>query len=133
MDTNRISTLKKFEEHKGEHVLCNYRVFRFIGILEDDMDYCYVLYDGRKVHFHTILDRLTVLKGKIDQGHYDEMVRLAKINHEDQPDIWMITTKNDGVTPETVLTLNREAKADITEQCMETPNKLMADLCWDLN
>ena len=75
--------LKEFDEHKGEFVLNGtYRVYRLIGISEDDFDYSYVLYDGRNLSFETPLIKLIYLKGKIDKEDYEGLEKSARLNHE---------------------------------------------------
>lgn len=79
------SIIKEWEEHKGEFVLTqSHSLERFIAIGDDSEDYYYVTYDGRSITWNTCVGKLVYLKGKIDEGDYNEFIRLAKLNHFDQ-------------------------------------------------
>jgi hypothetical protein len=73
----------EFNSFKGQFVICSGQVYRFIGIADDDEDWYYVLYDGRKITLHSCVGSITPLKGYIYDDHYDEMIRLAHLNHYD--------------------------------------------------
>ena len=74
---------KEFNEFKGQFVICSDQVYRFIGIADDDEDWYYVLYDGRRITLHSCVGSITPLKGYIYDDDYDEMIRIAKLNHYD--------------------------------------------------
>jgi hypothetical protein len=82
MDNLTIIT-KEFNELKGQFVICSDQVYRLLGIADDDEDWYYVLYDGRKITLHSCVGRITPLKGYILEDHYKEMIRLAHYNHYD--------------------------------------------------
>jgi len=63
---NEEVTIKNFNELKGQHVLINRKVLRFIAIVCDQNDYLYILWDGRDIKYHTILEPIIQLKNKID-------------------------------------------------------------------
>jgi len=91
IDTNRESTLNTFKDLKGEMVLVSrmeHQVWQFVAIAEDDDDYLYVLYDGRKLVLSTILDRMIPLKGKIDSEDYESIVRNSKMNFFSSDNFW---------------------------------------------
>ena len=115
----------QFEELKGQMVICSNRVFRFIGIADDGDDYYYVLYDGRRITLHSCVGSITRLKGYILDRDYNEMVRLAKLNHFDQPTLW-----GNEVSEETIKS-SEDHKAEITNWSQET--KFIVGPCWDLN
>jgi hypothetical protein len=73
----------EFNQLKGQMVICGDQVYRFIGIADDDEDWYYALYDGRRITLHSCVGRITPLKGYIQQKDYDEMIRIAKLNHYD--------------------------------------------------
>jgi hypothetical protein len=75
---------QEYENLKGQYVLVHNESHRLIGICEDECDYYYCLYDGRRLHLTTCLTRITPLKGYILDDHYKEMLRLAQLNHYDQ-------------------------------------------------
>lgn len=81
MDSNLVKFLEEFDKHKGEFVIISYnKVERFIGIGEDDLDYYYITYNGRKLRWNTCVGPIFYLKDKIDDKDYNELVRIAKLN-----------------------------------------------------
>ena len=48
MDNLTIIT-KEFNELKGQFVICSDQVYRLLGIADDDEDWYYALYDGRRI------------------------------------------------------------------------------------
>lgn len=124
MDNLTIIT-NQFNELKGQMVICSDRVLRFIGIADDDEDYYYVLYDGRKITLHSCVGRITMLKGYILDKDYNEMVRLAKINHFDQPTLWGNKVSEDAIE------FNEKHKSEITTWDKKT--RIILGPCWDLN
>ena len=89
MDNNLRRLIDQFEENKGQFVIVDNKVSRFVCISEDDLDYYYVTYDGRKIRWHSSVGRYMPLKGRLDERDYNELVRLAKINHFDQEDFFI--------------------------------------------
>ena len=89
MTDNKTLILNQFEENRGQFVIMHNKVVRLVAIAEDEMDYYYVCYDGRKIIWHSCVGSYTVLKNKIDEKDYNEMIRWAKINHFDQDDFLM--------------------------------------------
>lgn len=83
MSDNKTKILEEISNWGGQFVLCDFKVWRLIGIAQDEWDYYYALYDGRNLHLHTILSRITPLAYVIDDTHYNEMVRIARLNHFD--------------------------------------------------
>jgi hypothetical protein len=82
MDNLTIIT-NEFNQLKGQMVICSDQVYRLIGIADDDEDWYYALYDGRRITLHSCVGRIIPLKGFIQQRDYDEMIRIAKLNHYD--------------------------------------------------
>jgi|688.fasta_scaffold01065_70 hypothetical protein len=121
MDSNLTLILKEFEELKGQFVINHNVVERFIAIGTDDQDYYYVTYNGRETKWNTCVGRIIPLKGKIDEKHYKEFIRLAKLNHYDQAGTW-------GRDDEWAT----NHKLEITE-LGENNDKYLTDICWDLN
>lgn len=75
---------EEFDQLAGQFVLYDiYSAARFIGIIEGDDDFYYVIYDGRKIIYHSCVMSIYQLKDKIEDIAYDEMVRIAKLNHHD--------------------------------------------------
>jgi hypothetical protein len=82
---NKELILNEFEQLKGQFVITeSWEVERLVAIGEDEMDYYYITYDGRKLKFHTCVGRIIPLKGKIDDKHYNEFERIANLNHYDR-------------------------------------------------
>jgi len=120
---SKTHILKEYEELKGQFVLSHDRVYRFIGISEDQHDYYYVLYDGRKITCATCVGRITPLKGFIRQDDYNEMVRLAKLNHHDQPTVYG--------SKEDMTEFNRKHKEEVTT--WDEGNNFIVGPFWELN
>ena len=123
MDNLEIFT-KEFNDLRGQFVICSDRVYRFIGIGDDDNDYYYALYDGRKITLHSCVGRITPLKGYILQKDYDEMIRLAKLNHFDQSTLW------GNSQPEEAAEFSRKHKEEITDW---KDARFILGPYWDLN
>lgn len=85
MDNNLKLILNEFEQLKGQFVITmDWKVERLVAIGEDDMDYYYITYNGRKLKWNTCVGRLVQLKGKIDDDDYNEFERIADLNHYDR-------------------------------------------------
>jgi len=95
ISNNKKLLIKQFEENCGQFVIMGNDVVRFIGIAEDDMDYYYVTYDGRKINWHSAVGSYTVLKGKIDEKDYNHLIHVAKLNHFDQDDFFSPSTEEE--------------------------------------
>ena len=90
MSDNKTLILKEFEKLKGQFVISdNWHTERLIAIGEDEWDYYYITYDGREIHWHTCVSRIMPLKGYLRDEDYNELVRIAKLNHYDQVDFEM--------------------------------------------
>jgi hypothetical protein len=128
MDSNLTLILKEFEELKGQFVINHNVVERFIGIGSDDDDYYYITYNGRETKWNTCVGGIVPLKGKIDDKHYNEFIRLAKINHFDQPNLWIPRTDEDKkkMLESSILHKNEISKVNGTD-------KYLTDIYWDLN
>ena len=51
MVDNKTLILNQFEGNQGQFIIMSNKVVRLVAIAEDDMDYYYVTYDGRKIHW----------------------------------------------------------------------------------
>ena len=129
MDSNLNRILKEFEELKGQFVITNsWTIERLVAIGDDDMDYYYITYDGRKLTWNTCVGKLVRLKNKIDEKDYNDFIRLAKMNHFDQENLWLPKEEEQ---KEKILRLNREHKLEITT--LSEPNRFLTEVCWELN
>jgi hypothetical protein len=82
---NRELILNEFEQLKGQFVITqSWDVERLVAIAEDEHDYYYITYNGRKFVWNTCVGRIIPLKGKIDDKHYNEFERIADLNHYDR-------------------------------------------------
>jgi hypothetical protein len=124
MTDNLTLITNEFENLKGQYVLVDCESFRLIGIVEDEHDYYYCLYDGRKLKLTTCLMRITPLKGYIIEDHYNEMIRIAKLNHYDQPSLWG-TNKN-------IAEFNEKHKEELTSD-WDKNTKFILGPYWELN
>ncbi len=120
--------LNQFEKNKGQFVIMYGKVVRLVAIAQDNDDYYYVCYDGRKIVWHSCVGSYTVLKNKIDDKDYTEMIRLAKINHFDQDDLWMPSTEEDKAQQKHYA---KKHKQKMEKE--EGDNKYLTPFCWDLN
>ena len=128
MDKNKILLLEQFERNKGQFVIMHDRVLRFVAIAEDDMDYYYVCYDGRKLVWHSAVGSYTVLKNKIDDKDYNELIRIAKINHYDQDDLWMPRTEEEKIQQKHYAKKHKQKMEQV-----EGDSRYLVPFCWDLN
>ena len=120
--------LNQFEENRGQFVIIGNKVVRLVAIATDNDDYYYVSYDGRKIVWHSCVGSYTVLKNKIEDKDYMEMIRLSKINHYDQDDFLMPSTAN-YATQQKKFAKKHKQKMEKEEG----DNKYLTPFCWDLN
>jgi hypothetical protein len=126
MDSNLRLIFEEFNRLKGQFVItASWKIERLIAIGEDDIDYYYVTYDGQKLSWNTCVGRLMPLKGQLHERDYNELVRLAKINHYDQPYLW------GNKDPDKVSEFNEQHKKEITT--INEPDRFLTEICWDLN
>lgn len=122
---NRTLILEEFESLKGQFIITDSRVIhRLIAIGEDDMDYYYVTYDGRRLHWNTCVGRIMPLKGYLRDKDYNEFIRMAKLNHYDQPTVW----RNSAEEGEEFSEKHKEEM-----MTLKGDDKFISEVCWDLN
>lgn len=122
---NRKLILEQFEELKGQFVITDsHAIQRLIAIGDDDMDYYYVTYDGRRLYWNTCVGRIMPLKGYLRDKDYNELVRLAKLNHYDQPSLY-------GKLPEEWKEFSNNHKEEMMS--LKGDDKFISEVCWDLN
>ena len=125
MDENLKKILDEFEKLKGQFVItCSWEIERLVAVGQDDMDYYYITYDGRKLKWNSCVGRLMPLKGFLRDEDYKELVRLAKLNHFDQIGLW----GND--KPEETSQFNEAHKKEITE--IKEPDEFLTEIFWKL-
>ena len=129
MDNNLKLILQEFEELKGQFVINHETVERFIAIGTDDDDYYYITFNGRETRWSTCVGTLIPLKGKIDEKHYNEFIRMAKMNDYDQPNLWLPKTEESKLE---TLKQVENFKKEISNRVNGT-DKYLTEICWDLN
>lgn len=120
--------LEQFNQHKGEFVLLHNKLVRLVCVGDDGEDYYWVVYDGRNVFWHSCLISFVVLKNKIDDKDYNEFIRLAKINHFDQENLFIPSTEED---KEYTKKHSLEHKQKMEE--VNGNDKYLTDFCWFIN
>lgn len=128
MDNNLRRLIDQFEENKGQFVIVDNKVTRLVCVAEDDMDYYYVTYNGRKVFWHSAVGRYMPLKGRLDEKDYSELIRLAKINHFDQDDFFMPSEEE---AKEAQKKFADEHKKEMMKETGD--DKYLVSFCWDIN
>ena len=89
MEDNLTLIKAEFEKLKGQFVITSsWEIERLIAIGEDEWDYYYITYNGRKLQWNTCVGKLVPLKGYLRDRDYNEFIRLAELNHFDQASIW---------------------------------------------
>ena len=89
MTDNKTLIIAEFEKLKGQFVInASWDIERLVAVGEDDMDYYWITYDGRKLKWNTCVGGLMPLKGYLRDKDYAELVRLARLNHYDQATLW---------------------------------------------
>lgn len=118
--------LEEFESLKGQFVITSGQdIERLVAIGEDDEDYYYVTYNGRKLTFSTAVGRIMPLKGYLRDEDYLELRRLGRLNHFDQAELW--GSKSSEETKE----FNEKHKAEM--MALKEPDKFLTEVCWELN
>ena len=133
MQENKKFILEKFDKLKGQHVLIHDKVLRFIAIAQDRYDYLYVMWDGKNIHQKTILDRMSQLKGNIEDEHYQDFIRVSELNDSDSDN--RFGPRNEKEKIETKLEANK-VKTKIQHELNETNDldfELLSEICWELN
>lgn len=86
MNTNtKDIILQEFAHRKGELVLNqSHKVSQLVGIGEDDFDYYYIMYDGRRLNWESCVGRFIPLKGQLCEKDYNYLRRIADLNYMDK-------------------------------------------------
>lgn len=77
---------KEFDELKGQFIITvSNKIQRLIAIGDDSFDYYYVTWDGYsdKLTWSSCVGRIMPLKGHLRDKDYNELIRIAKLNHLD--------------------------------------------------
>jgi hypothetical protein len=126
MDNSLKEILEEFESLKGQFVITSGQdIERLVAIGEDDEDYYYVTYNGRKLTFSSAVGRVMPLKGYLRDEDYFELRRLARLNHFDQSELW--GSKSSEETKE----FNEKHKTEMMS--LKEPDRFLTEVCWELN
>lgn len=125
MEDNKTLILREFEELRGQFVItAGWEIERLVAVGEDDMDYYWITYDGRTFRWNSCVGGLMPLKGHLRDKDYNELVRLAELNHFDRVTRW-----GKEITEE-VKDFVRQHKNELVQ--LPENHKFLSDLCWDL-
>ena len=119
MDNLKI-ILEEFEKYKGQFVISERnKVVRFISLLEDEYDYYYMLYDGKKIILESCVGRIIPLKGYLREEDYKHLIGCAELNDNDQ-------IIDNGI---------EKIKEDIQKQISDYKgkNNFLTEICLELN
>ena len=123
---NKTLILQEFENLKGQFVItASWSIERLVAIGEDEWDFYYVTYDGRKLTWNTGVGSLVPLKGYLREKDYNEFIRLAKLNHFDQVTLW------GSKEPEAAAVHAIQHKQELMQ--IDERDKFLTEVCWDLN
>ena len=127
MDNNLILILQEFEELKGQFVITeSWEIERLIAIGDDEQDYYYVTYDGRKTKWSTCVGSIIPLKDRLTEKEYNKFISRAKLNHLDQVSNWGSRENSDADK------FSKQHKQE-SEQLLGENDKYLTEICWDLN
>lgn len=126
MEDNKTLILREFENLKGQFVITDgWKIERLVAIGEDEWDYYWITYNGRKFRWNTCVGGVMPLKGHLRDKDYNELVRIAQLNHYDQVTFW--GNKN----PEEAKQFNIQHKHELSQ--LPKKHKFLTEICWDLN
>jgi hypothetical protein len=130
LDENLKGILEEFNRLKGQFVITDsWTIERLIAIGEDDWDYYYITYDGRKTRWHTCAGKIIPLKSYLRNKDYESLIRTAKLNHHDQMSIF--NGRETKERKKEILEFVDLHKKNITE--INSPDVYLTEICWDLN
>ena len=82
---------QEFEVLKGQFVItegAQHNIERLVAIGQDQHDYYYVTYNGRKLTWNTCVGRIMPLKGYLRYKDYNLLIDSARLNQFDQETCW---------------------------------------------
>ena len=126
MEDNLKLILEEFEQLKGQIVITmSYNIERLVAVGDDETDYYWITFDGRKFKWNTCVGRIIPLKGHLQDKDYDHFVRRAKLNDYDQ-----IPLFGKLETDEVIDKVNA-FKRDLV--ALPDNHKFLTDVCWQIN
>jgi hypothetical protein len=125
MTDNKTLILTEFEELKGQFVITDsWRIERLVAIGQDEWDYYWITYDGRKFKWNTCVGKVVPLKGYLRDRDYEEFLRLARLNHFDQAECWVNTN------PSEAEDFCRKHKNEVSQ--LEKNHEFLTDIHWEM-
>jgi len=125
MTDNKTLILAQFEKLKGQFVVnASWDIERLVAVGEDEMDYYWITFDGRRFKWNTCVGRLVPLKGYLREEDYHEFIRLARLNHFDQATLW------GNSKPEEQMSFVESFKEKA--ETLEEGHRFLTQVCWDL-
>jgi len=126
---NKDFTIDIFNKLKGQFVLIDNKVFRFIGIGEDQDDFLYILWDGKEMYYKTILEHMIQLKDKINKSDYDVLISHSNLNDYDNLKFLMKTDDDKAKTSNIIEKMKKDVLSDINKDKVI----LLDNLYWTIN
>lgn len=125
MEDNKTLILREFEKLKGQFVITDgWNIERLVAVGEDEHDYYWITYNGRKFTWNTCVGRVMPLKGHLRDKDYNELVRTARLNHYDQVSFW------GNKDPQAAEQFNIQHKHELVQ--LKGSDKFLTDICWEL-
>lgn len=126
MEDSKTLILREFEKLKGQFVItCSHKIERLVAVGEDEWDYYWITYNGRKFTWNTCVGSLMPLKGYLRNKDYNELVRLANLNHYDQITYWGLNDQEEAKE------INLKHKHELMK--LGENERFLTEICWDLN
>jgi hypothetical protein len=127
MEDNKTLILREFEKLKGQFVItASWEIERLVAVGVDIHDYYWITYNGRTFTWNTCVGRIMPLKGHLQDRDYDELVRLARLNHYDQATLW-------GKPQEEGILLAEKHRTSLAANLnSESEEELLTLIHWDL-
>lgn len=117
MVDNLTIILGEFEKLKGQFVITDsWNIERLVSIGDDGEDWYYITFDGRDLKWNSCVGRVIPLKGHLIDSDYENLVRIAKLNHYDQTDDKTVFLES----------------IDKYISKYSTDHKFLTEFCWDL-
>jgi hypothetical protein len=126
MTDNKTLILAEFEKLKGQFVInASWEIERLVAVGEDEWDYYWITYDGRKLKWNTCVGGLMPLKGHLRDKDYNKLVRLAKLNHFDQAAVF------GNSNPQEAQAFNQNHIAELLQ--LPPDHMFLTQVCLELN
>jgi len=130
---NKDFTIDIFNRLKGQFVLMDNKVFRFIGIGENQDDFLYILWDGKEIYYKTILEHMIQLKDKINKKDYDTLISRSKLNDYDNL-IFVVEKIDEKINEKSKISnIVKKLKMNVLTDINKDNVNLLDNLYWTIN